>query len=219
MNRSTLTIATLAVVGLLVLVVFSRWKHEEVPPPPATTPPVTTASPASPASDNASELPGLQTSEAPWAPQVSHLEERLQMIGLPALQREGTTLHLHQHLDLFIHGHQVPVPPMIGINMVAGFISPVHTHDGTGTIHIESAIVSRYTLGQFFDVWGLRLTPSCLGGYCNTDEQTLRVYVNGAPVNSNPREIELEDNQEIVITYGTEQELPTPIPSTFKAPA
>jgi len=213
MRRSSLIIAGLVAAGLLALVLMLRWNHEEGTPDPAT------AAPVSPVSDNALALPGLQTSEAPWAPQLSHLEERLMAIGLPALRREGTTLHMHQHLDLFIHGHPVPVPAEIGVNRVEGFIAPIHTHDGSGMIHIESSVVSRYTLGQFFDIWGLRLTSTCLGGYCNAGDELLRVYVNGAPVTSSPRDIGLEDSQEIVITYGTAKELPMPIPSTFKAPS
>jgi hypothetical protein len=216
MKRSSLIIAGLVAAGLLALVLMLRWNREGGTPDPAAAAP---ASSGSPVSDPALALPGLQTSEAPWAPQLSHLEERLMAIGLPALRREGTTLHMHQHLDLFIHGHPVPVPAEIGVNRVEGFIAPIHTHDGSGVIHIESSVVSRYTLGQFFDIWGLRLTSTCLGGYCNAGDQLLRVYVNGAPVTSPPRDIGLEDNQEIVITYGTAQELPAPIPSTFKAPS
>ncbi|HTP41168.1 MAG TPA: hypothetical protein VML36_01990 [Nitrospiria bacterium] len=207
MTRILLIIVSVAAVGLLALLVLNRQGREPSSPLAAVS------------AGDESALPGLQTSEAPWAPQLSHLEDRLQAIGLPALRREGTALHIHQHLDLYIHGQPVPVPPMIGINAVAGFISPVHTHDGSGTIHIESAIVSRYTLGQFFDIWGVRFSPTCLGGYCNAGDQRLRVYVNGALVTTNPRDIGLEDNQEIVVTYGTEQELPKPIPSTFKAPS
>jgi hypothetical protein len=207
MKRILLIIVTVTAVGLLTLVVLNQQDR------------VHRSHLAAVSAGDESALPGLQTSEAPWAPQLSHLEDRLQAIGLPALRREGTALHLHQHLDIYVHGQPVPVPPMIGINAVAGFISPVHTHDGSGMIHIESAIVSRYTLGQFFDIWGVRFTPTCLGGYCNAGDQRLRVYVNGSLVTSNPREIGLEDNQEIAVTYGTEQELPNPIPSTFKAPS
>ncbi|HXZ26313.1 MAG TPA: hypothetical protein VEI24_08845 [Nitrospiria bacterium] len=207
MKRTLLITVSVAAVGLLALLVLNRHGREPSSPLSAVS------------AGDESALPGLQTSEAPWAPQLSHLEDRLQAIGLPALRREGTALHMHQHLDLYIHGQPVPVPPMIGINAVAGFISPVHTHDGSGTIHIESAIVSRYTLGQFFDIWGVRFSPTCLGGYCNAGDQRLRVYVNGAIVTSNPRDIGLEDNQELVVTYGTEQESPKPIPSTFKAPS
>ena len=177
-----------------------------------------TASPATPVTDNSSALPGMQTTEAPWPPQISQLQDRLGMMGLPALRREGTELHIHQHLDLFINGKTVSVPPMVGINMVAGFIAPVHTHDGSGVIHIESPIVNRYTLGQFFDIWGVRLTQTCLGAYCNTGDKALRVFVNGAAVTTNPREIELTNDQEIVVTYGAESELPKPMPSTFKGP-
>ncbi|HUJ78971.1 MAG TPA: hypothetical protein VLY45_01500 [Nitrospiria bacterium] len=209
MKRISLIIVALSAAGLLTLAALRHQAPERH----------SLVAQASASAGDEPVLPGLQISEAPWAPQVSHLEERLQAIGLPALRREGTTLHLHQHLDLFVHARPVPVPPMIGINMVAGFIAPVHTHDGSGVIHIESAVVSRYTLGQFFDIWGVRFTPTCLGVYCNAGDQRLRVYVNGVPVTSNPREIGLEDNQEIVVTYGSEPELPKPIPSTFKAPS
>lgn len=168
---------------------------------------------------SAADLPGLRTTEAPWPLEIAHLKERLELIGIPALKSEGTVLHLHQRMDLFINGKAFPVPPLIGINPVAGFISPIHTHDETGVIHIESFTIVPYTLGQFFDIWGVRLTDTCLGGYCNTGEKKLRVYVNGKPVGSNPREILLANDQAIVVTYGTAKELPNPIPSVFKGPS
>jgi hypothetical protein len=174
---------------------------------------------AAPPAPAAPALPGMQTGAAPWPPQISLLLERLQAMGLPALRREGTELHLHQHLDLFINGKAVAIPPQIGINMVAGFIAQVHTHDGSGVIHIESPVVSRFTLGQFFDIWGVRFTPSCLGSYCKAGDTKLRVYVNGKAVTTNPRDVELADDQAIVVTYGTAKELPNPIPSTFKSPS
>ncbi|MEW6324614.1 MAG: hypothetical protein AB1515_04440 [Nitrospirota bacterium] len=166
----------------------------------------------------AADLPGLRTTEAPWPLEITHLRERLRLTGLPALESEGTNFHVHPHLDLFINGKPLQVPPAIGINPVARFISPIHTHDETGVIHIESFTAGPFTLGQFFDVWGVRLTDACLGGYCNAGEKKLRVHVNGKPVNSNFREIVLANDQAIVVSYGTLTELPDPIPSTFKGP-
>ena len=86
-------------------------------------------------SDNSS-LPGTQTSTAPWIPEIGHLRERLTAIGLPALSSEGSALHIHQHLDIFIHGNLFSAPGGIGINGFAGFISPIHTHDESSVIHI-----------------------------------------------------------------------------------
>jgi hypothetical protein len=74
-------------------------------------------------------------------------------------------VHLHQHLDLYVDGRQVPVPAGIGIDPAVRF-APLHTHDTSGVIHLESPTVRTYTLGQFFAVWGVRFTRSCLGGYC-----------------------------------------------------
>lgn len=33
-------------------------------------------------------------------------------------------------------------------------MSPLHTHDTSGTIHVESNSYRTYTLGQFLDIWG-----------------------------------------------------------------
>lgn len=159
-------------------------------------------------------LPGIQTGEAPWRPEILHLRERLNQIGLPALPEEGSGLHSHQHLNIFIHGKPVPVPPAIGINIPERFISPVHTHDGSGEIHIESPAVLIYHLGQFFDVWGVRLTDQCIGGYCEDSENSLRAFVNGKAAGK-ARNVELRDNDEIVIAFGKVAELPSPIPSEF----
>jgi hypothetical protein len=46
--------------------------------------------------------------------------------------------------------------------------SPIHTHDTSGIVHIESPTVRPFTLGQFFDVWGVRFTSDCIGGDCNS---------------------------------------------------
>jgi len=165
-----------------------------------------------------STLPGLQTGNAPWIAEIDHLKERLADIGLPALAEEGTVLHIHQHLDIFIHGKSVPVAAGIGINELAGFISPIHVHDDTGIIHVESPTIQTYTLGQFFDIWGVAFSANSIGGYTNDASSTLQVYVNGSKFNGDPRTLALAAHQEIVITYGTAEEQPV-IPSSFDFPA
>ena len=169
--------------------------------------------PASAIQVNPDTLPGIQISEAPWQPELTHLRERLKIIGLPALSEEGEALHIHQHLDLFIKGKPVLVPAFIGINEPGRFISPIHTHNTTGEIHIESPNVETFTLGQFFDIWGVRFTSKCIGSYCEDQQNSVRVFVNGEAVAGDPRSIELTDHIEIVIAYGTSGELPNPIPS------
>jgi hypothetical protein len=34
--------------------------------------------------------------------------------------------------------------------------SPLHTHDTSGIIHVESPTVRSFTLGEFVDLWGGR---------------------------------------------------------------
>jgi hypothetical protein len=164
-------------------------------------------------------LPGLQTGPAPWSADPAGLAERLQAIGLPPLNPvEGTAVHIHQHLDLYVDGRQVPVPAGIGIDPAVGF-APLHTHDATGVIHVESPTVRTYTLGQFFAVWGVRFTPSCLGGYCAGGGRRLRVYVDGAPYRGDPTTLPLAAHQELVVAFGTAAQLPSPIPSAYRFPA
>ena len=163
-------------------------------------------------------LAGLQTGPAPWGANTADLAQRLAAAGLPPLSPfEGTAVHIHQHLDLYVDGHGVPVPAGIGINPAVGF-APLHTHDASGVIHVESPTVRSYTLGEFFAVWGVRLTPSCLGGYCAGGGRQLRVYVDGRPYRGDPTTLTLEAHQEIVVAFGTAAQLPSPVPSTYRFP-
>jgi hypothetical protein len=63
--------------------------------------------------------------------------------------------------------------------------------------------VRDYSLGDFFDVWGVRLTRRCLGGYCTGQGKQLRAMVDGEPIAGNPRAIKLADKQRILLVYGT----------------
>ncbi len=175
--------------------------------------------PETPVSVNPDNLPGIQTGNAPWPPELDHLRERLGDIGLPVLSEEGSALHIHEHLDIFVDGKPVAIPAGIGVNEKSGFISPIHTHDPDAIIHVESPTKQTFTLGQFFDIWGVKFTNQCVGGYCSAGDKTLKVYVNGNLVGGDPRKVELGERQEIVVTYGTSGELPNPIPSTYAFPA
>jgi len=80
-------------------------------------------------------LAGLQTGPAPWSANTAGLAERLQAIGVPPLSPlEGTAVHIHQHLDLYVDGRKVTVPAGIGIDPAVGF-APLHTHDPSGVLH------------------------------------------------------------------------------------
>jgi hypothetical protein len=192
-------LAVVLVAGIGGLAVSAAGRHRQAAPSPAG-------------------LAGLQTGPAPWSANTAGLAERLRAIGVPPLSPlEGTAIHIHQHLDLYVDGRKVTVPAGIGIDPAVGF-APLHTHDPSGVLHVESPTVRSYTLGQFFAVWGVRLTPSCLGGYCAGGGRQLRVFVDGKPVRGDPSAITLEPHQEIVIAFGTAAQLPSQGPSTYQFP-
>ena len=163
-------------------------------------------------------LAGLQTGPAPWGANTAGLAQRLQAIGLPPLSpAEGTVLHLHQHLDLYLDGRKVPVPAGVGIDPAVGD-APLHTHDPSGIVHVESPTLRSYTLGEFFGVWGVRFTRGCLGGACAGGGRRLWVYVDGRPYRGDPTGLVLAPHQELVVAYGTAAQLPSPIPSGYRFP-
>jgi hypothetical protein len=164
-------------------------------------------------------LPGELVGSAPWSANTSLLRSRLDALGLPALSREGTVLHIHQHLDVFVHGRRIAVPAGIGIDAAGRFISPIHTHDASGIVHVESPDVRTFTLGQLFGVWGVRLSRRCLGGYCGRGADRLRVYVGGQPFAGDPRVLPLAPHAEIVVAFGTAKQLPRPLPARYAFPA
>ncbi len=154
-------------------------------------------------------LPGLLTGPAPWPANTTDLAARLNAVGLP---QEGAALHIHPHLFISVDGQQVTIPADIGLTQSFG--SPLHTHDVDGVIHVESADPSYpFTLGDFFDVWGVRFTPTCLGSYCASDATTLRLYVAGRQYTRDPTQLKLKDEQQIVLVYGTPDQTPDPLPT------
>ena len=171
------------------------------------------------AAGSSSQLPGLMTGKAPWdANDGPSLKPRLKAIGLHALPREALKLHIHQRMALLVNGKFAYIPPGIGIDEHVKFIAELHTHDSSGIIHVESPVVRDYTLGEFFDVWGLRFSSHCLGGYCETAKKHVFVWANGKRVKGDPRKVVLSDHLSLVVAYGTLESVPTPIPKHFPFP-
>ena len=173
-----------------------------------------TATTAAPGTTTAASLPGAQNTPPPWNAGTAGLEERLQVLGLPALPAEGTVLHIHQHLDLLVDGRRVTVPAGIGIGQT--FISELHTHDTRGVLHVESERPQTFTLGQFFGVWGVPLSRTRIGGLeAGAGGKVLRTWVNGRRFAGDPAAIELAAHQELVIAYGTPAQMPKRVPAKF----
>jgi hypothetical protein len=187
-------VALAIVLGIVFLGGGSSKKGANAPPPKIDYP----------------ALPGLQTTKAPWKPEYAALPDRLKPLGLDALSGELLNYHVHQHLDIFVDGKKTAVPALIGIND-GSFITQLHTHDGSGLIHVEAGKAFPYTLGQFFGVWGVRLSKQCVGGYC-APVQPVRFYLQGKPYKGDPNDLVLKNHEEIAIVIGKP---PKTIPSTY----
>lgn len=81
---------------------------------------------------------------------------------------ETTTLHIHPWLRIWIETtpgskYNITIPTAVGIlnpstsNGLTGggsCFEPLHTHDASGIIHVESGSTGdKYSLGDFFNVW------------------------------------------------------------------
>jgi hypothetical protein len=131
------------------------------------------------------------------------------------LGEEGNALHIHAHLDVIADGKPVQVPADIGVDDARQMISPLHSHDTTGVIHVESPNkADTFTLGQFFAEWDVALSADHIGGLTADDTHHLTVYVNGTPRAGDPAAIVLAAHDEIAIVYGTDAEQIT-VPSSY----
>lgn len=85
---------------------------------------------------------------------------------------KGLVSHEHVFLKVFWNDIQLAIPKGIGISdhpylynyhgldqFGPDGMAPIHTHDDTGLVHVETKAVRTYTLGEFFDVAGVKTTP------------------------------------------------------------
>ena len=130
---------------------------------------------------------------------------------LPSLGTESLVFHIHPWLRIVINGQNVTIPGAIGIinplpegnstwgevygGSASTLFEPVHTHDASGVIHIESPTNTNYTLGEFFQIWAasyayavvngthrpIVFTPTEILGYNNTSTEKVTLLVDGQP--------------------------------------
>jgi hypothetical protein len=118
-------------------------------------------------------------------------------------------MHFHQHLNLMIGGKPATVPSLIGIDsllwkdhsldqygmqaMANGMsrLASLHTHDASGTIHIESNVNRNYTLGEFLNIWG----------GLDTNGKTVKATAGGESV-SGYKDLILRDGEKINLQVG-----------------
>jgi hypothetical protein len=186
---------------------------------PTTTPPPAATSQPPPAAT--SQPPPAATSQP--APDVTSwglpadASAAARAAGLPMLGGEKLTVHYHAHLDVLVDGRPVPVPADIGIDEARGLYAPLHTHDDTGVIHIESATDKPFTLGQLFTEWGQPLRTDQVGPDALGGGTVLRVYRNGQPVTGDPAALRLAAHDEVVVWVGPAGTQPQ-VPASYAFP-
>jgi hypothetical protein len=123
-------------------------------------------------------------------------------------------MHIHPHLAIYNGQSQVNLPANIGIDHslwadhtldafseTAG-MAPLHTHDSSGVIHVESKVTRSYTLGEFFAIWGQPLGPDQTLNLVPDSSHYLVMVVDGQAYSSTDWDgLVFKDGQQIEIHY------------------
>lgn len=128
--------------------------------------------------------PSSQTGSSSPAPAIS---------GIQCQSMEGTALHIHPRLEILRGNSAVKVPAGIGIPSGKGCMYWLHTHDTSGTIHVESPVQRTFTLGEFLDIWDATIGANPIGG------ANVTVHVDGRTYDGDYRQIVFEDGKSILV--------------------
>lgn len=110
----------------------------------------------------------------------------LSAISQPMVEPGHENLAFHGHVRLTIHDLRtrtnLTIPGNIGLpgglwfnhtlDVYGGVFAPLHTHGENGIIHIEPTTHPGFlfTLGDFFNIWGVPLDARCVWNYCASAE-------------------------------------------------
>jgi len=113
---------------------------------------------------------------------------------------EGYVYHIHAHLSIIVDGVQLRVPRRIGIPTRARppCLYALHTHDGSGIVHIEAPARRSFTLGQFFGIWGMQLTHTQVA----KNHGPVNLFVDARRYHGDPSDLPLSDEQLITLEVG-----------------
>ncbi len=152
-----------------------------------------------------STTPAAGTTDAapPW-PRPTDLQARADAAGLRNVWGEPLAEHVHTHLTVLDGATPVTVPADVGHDAGRKFAAELHTHDTSGILHVESPTERTFTLGEFFDEWGVSLGAGHVGGL----RGELTVWVDGHRFFGNPRSIALTDRRQVVLAVTTIGEVP-----------
>jgi hypothetical protein len=112
------------------------------------------------------------------------------------VRHDGLGMHIHPHLSIIIDGQQRAIPANIGITNTC--MRPVHTHDETGTIHLEFPVEQDVRLSEFFRVWQQPFSRTEVLDRKVEEGDILKITVNGQET-SELENLMMRDKEQIVI--------------------
>jgi hypothetical protein len=129
------------------------------------------------------------------------------MNGMECVLNMPDEYHVHTYVAVIVNGDLKAIPQNIGIvsrQPEPRCFYPIHTHDGSGKIHIESSGPGTFTLGHLFDIWGQPLNSTNVAGLTGMPVEVF-VADNGVvtKVEDNWDDIELTSKRLINIVVGT----------------
>jgi hypothetical protein len=135
---------------------------------------------------------------------------------------EQLLFHIHAHLAIYVNGSARTIPEGIGImpprteqsSSEGPFVTSgscfywLHAHTPDGIIHIESPVQRTFTLGDYFDIWGIPLDATHVGPATGT----VIPYVNGQRHTGDVRATPLNSHDLIQLDVNVDA---APAPFTF----
>jgi hypothetical protein len=132
--------------------------------------------------------------------------------GISCDALEGTIVHIHVHVAVFVGGQEEQIPFGIGIGQPwqvsdsdqGPFVTNgscfywIHTHTEDGIVHIESPLRRRFSLGDFFAIWQMPLSANQVG----PAQGQVILYVNGQKSSTNPPDVTLLPHERIQLDVG-----------------
>lgn len=171
------------------------------PPPPVDPTPPTEPTPPPPELTLApgyTEISATVTFSTPNWPAWSHTGTAV-VNGVGCAKNED--YHIHALLSIYRNGQRLALPDSIGRG--SGCNYEMHTHDGSGVLHIETDVPKTFTLGQFFSLWGQPLSATAAAGLSGKPAFYVVENEKITRITTDPAAIVLAGHKEVVIVTGT----------------
>lgn len=108
--------------------------------------------------------------------------------------------HSHSLVSIYRDGVRLALPERIGL---MGCTYELHTHDRSGTVHVEPNVARPLTLGNFFGVWGQPISRTAVAGLAGPVRYYLIENEVISRFDGNPADIALGGHKEVIIVTGT----------------